>query len=323
MRILFIYREYMGRRKNYGLMMQKLGHEVIFLHASKKSNPKKNDIITIKHIKKYKPDLIWLLTSYYLVHNVITKETQEYIRKKKIPIALYGAYAAHAPYTEWMKTWKKIDFLFIHHKGMVNWLNSKGVEAHYMPLAFYPEQYYKTNNTKKYNITFMGNLQNNIHRKGNRRIEYIQSLKEYGITVFGESFRSKLKGIKVYKYSTHIDQRRIYARSKINLGMPFTNSNLDFYKKMPNVYNIKNRFFEIPATNNFLLTIRCPDFLEFFDEDAVGYFDDNKESLKEAVDKYLKDDDIREKMASRAYKIAQDNTYLHRFKDMFKIIKNN
>ena len=82
------------------------------------------------------------------------------------------------------------------------------------------------------------------------------------------------------------------------------------------------RFFEIPATCNFLLTARHSDFLEIFDEDTVGYYDDNIESLKENINKYLKDEKLRKKMTKKAYKIVHErHTYLHRFKKMFKIIR--
>ena len=90
-----------------------------------------------------------------------------------------------------------------------------------------------------------------------------------------------------------------------------------------NKYHLKNRFFEIPATGNFLLTVRCPEFLDIFGEDTVGYYDDNIESLKENVKKYLRDKDLRVKMAKRAYKIVhQKHMYLHRFQEMFKIIES-
>ena len=189
-----------------------------------------------------------------------------------------------------------------------------------MTLGFYPKQYYKKNSSvKSYNITFMGNPFDNLPVEDDKRTIYLQSLINYNLVVFGERFRKRLKNILVKPYGGHDIQRKVYSLSKINLGMPFSLSSLKDYKN--NLY-FKNRFFEIPATGNFLLTAKCQDFIDIFPEDTVGYYDDNIESLKENINRYLKDKKLREKMAEMSYKIVHEkHTYLHRFKDMFKIIK--
>ena len=86
---------------------------------------------------------------------------------------------------------------------------------------------------------------------------------------------------------------------------------------------MKNRFFEVPATGNFLLTVRNPEFVGIFDETMVGYYDDNIESLRENIEKYLVDEKLRKKMAARAYQVVNEkHTFLHRFKDMLNIIES-
>jgi len=103
---LYIYRDYRGRRKRYGNEMKKLGHEVIFYEVNKN----KRNGISISKIKKYKPDLVWLLNPYYVRKN---KDAIEYIRDKKIPIVMYGTLSPQTPYDSWMHIWDKIDFLFV------------------------------------------------------------------------------------------------------------------------------------------------------------------------------------------------------------------
>jgi len=112
-----------------------------------------------------------------------------------------------------------------------------------------------------------------------------------------------------------------YAITKINLELPFFSGPCDF---MRNKYHFRNRFFEIPATGNFLLSLRTKEFLDIFPEDVIGYYDNNVESLKESVNKYLRDKKLRNKMSEKSYKLVhQKHTFLHRFKEMDKIIKQN
>ncbi len=318
MKILYIYRDYKGRRKLYGEMMRRCGHDVKYMQILEKKIPNQ---VTIKHIKKYKPDIVWLYTTYYLWRKVISNEVVDYCRVKNIKLISYCHLIPDLTYEEQVSIYKKLDYLFVHSKTANKFFKKNGINSFYSPLGFYPSQYFKSSpKVKKYDISFMGSAFMNLPIKKDKRTLYLQSLKKYNLSVFGEGFGAKLKNINipVEKYRGHEIQRKVYGQTKINLGLPFSISKLDCYK---NDCYLKNRFFEIPATNNFFLTARHLDFLEIFGEDAVGYYDDNIESLKENINKYLKDKDIRKKMDKKAYKIVHEkHTYLHRFKEMFKII---
>ena len=315
MRILYIYRDYKGRRKKYGEMMAKCGHDVIYMEIKEKKIP---DQVKIKHIKKHNPDMVWVYTPYYISRRVIPKETLDYIHSKNIPVAMYSTIDPEAPWTEDMHVWKEIDYLFIHYKPLCDYLNQKGLNAYYMPLGFYPDQYYKTKAKKIYDVSFMGNALSYLPLEKDKRSEYLQSLEDYKLGVFGASFNDRLTGIPVRKFRSNDEQRNVYSKSKINLDLPFVNYRHPFYEGQ---YHFKNRFFEIPATRNFLLALRTPEALELFPEDTIGYYDDSIDSLRESVSRYLKDDQIRKTMAKKAYKLVHEKyTYLHMFKNMFKII---
>ncbi len=320
MKILYIYRDYKGRRKLYGDMMRQCGADVFYMKILEKKIPGQ---VSVNHIKKYNPDIVWLYTPYYLWKKVVPDKTVNYLKSKNIKLISYCHLIPDLSYEEQVDIYNKLDFLFIHSKKANIFFRKNGLNSFYSPLGFYPEQYYKTNSTKKkYDVSFMGSAFPNLPIKKDRRTLYLQALKGYNIAVFGEFFKSRLKGIKVpiEKYRGHDIQRKVYSQTNINLGLPFSLGSLDCYK---NDCYLKNRFFEVPATGNFLLTARYPDFLEIFDEDSMGYYDDNIESLKENIDRYLKDKKIRNKMSKKAYKIVHEkHTYLHRFKEMFKIIKN-
>jgi len=297
-------------------MLSKLGHNVIWKTVISKN---KKRTISKKFIDSVKPDLIWFSNPFLVESN---KKAIDYARNKKIKTVVYSSFHVGIPYTSWGAVWKRIDYIFIHHTGCVNWLKSHGYNGYFMPLAFYPNQYYKTSLGKKYDVSFCGNSLTEFNTSKDKRVKYLKSIKDFYPAVYGYRFRSKLKKVKeinVYDYGSHNTQRKVYGKTKINLDLPFFNSTCSFYK---NDYHMKNRLFEVPATGNFLLTVRHPEFVNIFDETMVGYYDDNIESLKENIEKYLVDEKLRKSMAARAYKVVNEkHTFLHRFKDMLNIIE--
>ena len=316
MKILYIYRDYKGRRKKYGEMMEKCGHEVKYLQILEK---KIKNQVHVENIKKANPDVVWILTPFYVQYKVLSDETISYLKDKKIPLIMYCTYNPDIPYTDAMHVWRKIDYLFLQNYEMTEFLKKQKLNAYYIPLAFYKDQYYKTTSKKKYDISFMGNAMTYVPFSEDYRSIYLQSLKKYNVMVFGNSFKKRLEGIKVRDYRGHDIQRIVYGQTKINLDIPFVNYKHKFYK---NRIHWKNRSFEVPATGNFLLTIRCKECLDLFGEDMVGYYDDNIESLKENINKYLKDKKLRKEMAERSYKyVKEKHTFKDRFKKMFKIIE--
>lgn len=313
MNITYIYHEYRGRRKRYADEMAKLGHKVSLLPVANKKAP---GLITRKHIEDTKPDLLFLLSPFYIANKVVTYEAIDYAKAKGIPVVCYSTLNTQIPFTEMDEVWMVFDIFFAQQRQLTEHLKSIGVNAHYIPLGFYPDQYSTTKRAKTIPISFMGNPQTTV--KGNdKRVQYIRALAGHGIKVFGKAFNSK--GIEAKAFSGHEEQCKIYSQSKINLDLPFINSAHPFYTEM---YHLKNRFFEVPATGNFLLTVRCKEFTDILSEDMVGYYDDSPEGLLTAVHKYLGDDDLRQKMAARAHtEVMAKHTFGHRFKEMFRIIE--
>ena len=295
--------------------MSSCGHNVSYLGIWKK---KEKDRMLPKHVKKSNPDLVWFFNPIYIRNNPVAVD---YIRSKKIPIVLYNTFLTGEHYSESMDIWRKVDYLFVHNLEFHNYLIKEGLNSHYMPLGFYPFQYYKNKHriTKEYDVSFCGTCLPKESASKDKRAMYLRSIRKNNIVVYGSSFKGRVGDMPVMSYSSHDKQRDIYHKTKINLDLPFFYSFSNYKDK----YHIKNRLFEIPATRSFLLTVRCPEFLNIFGEDAVGYYEDNIESLKYNVKKYLKDDKLRNAMAKRSYKIVQEkHTYLHRFKEMFRIIES-
>jgi spore maturation protein CgeB len=294
--------------------MSKLGHKVTLLFVKDKKLPNQ---ITLDQVKTTKPDLLFLLSPFYVDKNVITAEAISWAKNSGVPIVCYSTLNTQVPYTEMNSTWRKFDLFFCQHYQMTQYLKSIGVDAHFMPLGFYPDQYYPENNTRMINVSFMGSPQTTVKGAADKRVQYVKALAGHDIAVFGKAFMAK--GVNATPFKTHQDQRRVYSYTKINLDLPFINSAHPFYK---NMFHCKNRLFEVPATNSFLLTARNKEFTAILGEDMVGYYDDSIESLRAAIDKYLKNDQLRRVMATRAYhEVMNKHTFSHRFQEMFKIIE--
>ena len=295
-------------------MVSNLGHHVSYYPLSKRASiPDNADLI-----EKYRPDII-LIRLIETVDNNLEK-IRNY-RKRGVPILFYGTWTPNRPYREMLDIWREIDYAFVHNTECVNYLKSEGINAHFLPLGFYEDQYFPIKSEKMINVSFAGGVRLPADPIEERRVRYLNALEDYGPHAFGAKFKGCLSTkIPVTAYSTHEQQRHIYAISKINLDFPTLPPEHAWCK---DVFHLKNRFFEIPATGNFLLTLRTPEALSLFDEGTVGYYDDNEESLRVTVEKYLKDEDLRNKMSEKAYKITwEKHTYGHRFEKIFKIIKS-
>jgi len=319
MKILFIYRDYNGRREKYGEMMLKLGHKVKYVKLKNKVAAHQ---VSVSYIRKHSPDIIWLLQPGYIDKKVVDNEFLYEAKKIGIPIVTYFTYAMSAAYTSWNSCWEKFDILFIHNMELHNYLKSQGLNSYYMPIGFYPKMYSRcVKKAKDINVSFMGRAQTQLPPQRDRRARYLNKLAKYGLRVYGNTFKGRvMKGIPIQSYRDHSIQRDVYSRTKVNLDLPFLNSSLGFYK---NKYHIKNRLFEIPATGNFLLTVKCEEFYNIFG-DTIGYYDDNTSSLKGEVKRYIKDISKRQSMSEKAYKLVHEkHTFIRRFKKMFKIIKSS
>lgn len=291
-----------------------MNHDVFCIET--KGKIKKNQI-NEDMIKKHNPNIVWLLSPFYVQNEVISKCTISYLKQKQIPIVCYSTFNTQIPYNKQDDLWKVFDFFFAQNIDFYNHLRKINVNAYYIPLGFYPDQYYYIQETtKKIQISFSGNPQTTVETEYDKRTNYLKSLNDFNIKIYGKRFSER--GLNAISYNTHKEENNIYNISKINLDLPFINSSLDFYK---NKYHIKNRFFEIPASNNFLLSSKYSEALNILDETMIGYYDDNVESLKYTINKYIKDEKLRLKMSKKAYsEVLNKHTFHHRFKKMLYII---
>lgn len=157
---------------------------------------------------------------------------------------------------------------------------------------------------QEYNISFVG-----TPKLG--RIERLEALKRFNIHAFGEHWHN------TYNFPTHNavyaqDFNELCAKSKIML-------NLSCYKNFETPERtISQRIFMIMATKSFCLTEPIEGLDYFFDKNEIeSSYDTN------SIDYYLKHDKPREEIAENGYRrIVQCHTYIHRMKEMIKILQS-
>lgn len=305
MRILYIYHEEYGRRKRYKLEMEKLGHDVISVDVSSCLSPEWNPkILDITGQGKNGYDVIWLLSPLYLEYPPL-KNLVDYFKSERTLLVTYSSFDPSSSPESNDHIWSQFDVFFCQHLDFTNYLEELGVNVHYIPIGFYKHQYYPIDVKKTMGISFAGVVSNHVSK-------YLEALTDFDIKIFGTS----MSNIQHTSYYSHEEQNNIYARSKINLDIPFING-VSLYTGLT---EIKNRFFEIPASKQFLLTMKSYETSQFFDETMVGFYKDI-DTMREAVSRYMKDDRLRKTMAEKSYKeVISKHTFSQRFKSMFQIL---
>lgn len=156
----------------------------------------------------------------------------------------------------------------------------------------------------EYDLTFIGS-----NKPG--RVESLEALKHLDIHVFGESW-NKVFNFPIHEAVYGPDFNKLCSNSKIIL-------NLLMYKqfKMPE-RTLSQKIFMILATKSFCLTEPIKGLDSFFDSNEIGVLN----SIKD-INYYLEHDQLRTKIAENGYrKVLKCHTYIHRMKEMMKILQS-
>jgi len=313
MNILYLYHEYFGRRKKYGEVMKSLGHNVRYYHMGNKSKKGKIPITTLNGI-----DLVWSLSTFYNYYGAMDEDFISETKKREILLVTYTTISTMHPLNEWAKTFDIYDYVFLQNREIVNKLNNPKIM--YMPFGYHPDQYYPMKKNLKYDISFMGSPQTNLPVEQDLRCQILKLVADkYPIRIYGKQFANRLKGIKVFPFKSHREQRNVYNSTLINLDIPFINSSLDEYR---NLLHLKNRFFEVPACKSFHLTMRSPEFEDLLQDKVHCAYYDNPDDLLDKIVYYLKRPHEAQEIAEQGYiEVKNKHTFRHRFARMFEIIE--
>lgn len=215
----------------------------------------------------------------------------EYALPQGPGVKVYWASDTHLGYNYRMATAKLFDIAFVAQKKAVADFAKDGVSATWLPHAFEPLAYPKTDfASKKYDLAFVG------HINSENRMEALDRMfREFPNFFFGKRLFN--------------EAAEVYNRSKIVFNIAMKE-------------DLNMRCFEVMGSGSFLLTDHLADIDELF---TVGKHLETWTTLDEAVEKakfYIKTPEAREKIVEAGYEeVMKKHTIGHRVQKMFEAVK--
>lgn len=202
-------------------------------------------------------------------------------------------------------------FSLSHHPSIVPRYKKYGVHALLNKQGYFQDLfYYDPNIQKEYDVSFVGQIYPH-------RVEAIKYLVQKGINikVYGTGWDRYKEFDGIYGGKLSNDElREVIHKSKINLNLSYNISNT-----LPQP---KDRFLIISACRGFQLTEDTDIFGMWYEKDEIGLYDNSLEDLYNKIKYYLENDELREKMADKAYqKTAQhswDNAYIENIQEIYQ-----
>jgi len=189
---------------------------------------------------------------------------------------------------EWAK---KFDYIFVAQLAYVDEFKTRGLNAHWLPLAADIEIHRPIDPIKKHAISMVGSI-----FEKSRRFDLVQKIRTKNELYTERCFLE--------------DMARVYSQSKIVFNNAIKN-------------DLNMRVFEALSTGTFLLTDLAKDSgqdILFIGNEDYGLYEDRE--LLAKVEYYLQHNDLREKIALRGQKLVYAaHQYIHRVDDMLGVIK--
>lgn len=276
-------------------------------------------------VSKEKPDLLFIIKG-----DNFFPATLERI-KKGLPCPVVG-YAWDEPFytnnniqDDYRKSNLKngihwYDLFFVFDTFYIDDIKRKGAKkVKYLPLATNPNRYKNISITEQdrsdygYDVCFVGLPFDN-------RVEIFESLRDYNLGVFGDEWTKSfiLKGKKTPPYykgrASGAVVNKIYLSSKIVLNIHHPHS----------IEGLNTRTFDIPACGAFEMVDYKKKVEKHFkiDKEIVAFRNINE--LKNKIDFYLKNDDLRKNIAERGkQRVLSEHTWRHRVNDVITALKES
>lgn len=206
------------------------------------------------------------------------------------------------------ETAKKFDHIFFNQKRALEeylptFKNSRNLTVDWLPHAVEPLAYPQFEIIKKFDVCFIGHLQDEVNCNGFTRVDALDKLfSGFSNFYFGTRNPSK-PGENMFE-----DAARKFCQSKIVFNVSIKD-------------DINMRVFESMATGSFLLTNYLPTLGELFENGKHLVTYSNLNEMVEKADYYLNNDEAREKIAKAGQKeVLEKHTYLNRVQKIFDVI---
>jgi glycosyltransferase involved in cell wall biosynthesis len=218
---------------------------------------------------------------------------------------IYVASDTHLGYKYRLEKAKHFDYVFCNQKRATEEFIRDGVKAIWLPHAVEPKAYPTFEIIKKYDVCFIGHIQEteNPNFNGLNRIDALDRLfKEIPEFYFG-SRHPAYPGVNLFE-----DAAKKYCQSKVVFNISIGD-------------DINMRVFEVLATKSLLLTNWLPTLEELFEDGKhlVTYKTYNE--MVEKAKYYIEHQEEAAKIAEEGYKeVIAKHTYKHRIEKIWSII---
>jgi len=197
---------------------------------------------------------------------------------------------------------RKFDYVFFNQSRACNEFGSKK-NTFWLPHAVEPQAYPKFDIIKKYDVAFIGHLQEVENYNKMNRVEALDKLFNAFPNFY---FGTRNSGYPEKNMFEHAAKE--FSKSKIIFNISITD-------------DINMRVFESMATGSMLLTNELPTLSAFFkDKKHLVTYDSYKDMI-EKVQYYIDNDEEREKIALAGYtEVIKHHTYQMRIQEIFNLL---
>jgi len=270
--------------------------------------------------KKEKPDLILILKGWHFCPETILAV------KKELPKTKIFCFNPDNPFNTWhsgaSNSWirKSIplyDVYFIWGKFLIDKIKKAGAKrVEYLPFGYDSKLHYPVvaseDERKIYgsDVAFIGSWDE-------EREIWLSCLLGYDLKIWGNAWRKvdpKLQQKWQGREAVGEEFSKVCNSAKIVLNI--------IRKQNGSAHNM--RTFEVPACGGFLLSVRTDEAKIFFEEDKEAAYFSSPEELKEKINFYLDNNELRKKVAEAGYERLLNSGYAYtdRAKKIIEIFSN-
>ena len=270
-----------------------------------------------KDIKNLSPDLVLIFKGFLWSPATLIK------LKKELPDTLFFNFNPdnpentwhHGNSSRWIRNSIRIyDCYLIWSKQIVERLKILGANhSEYLACGYDKDLHYPVRLDDE-ELGLFGSDLSFVGSWDEEREEWISDLLNYNIKIWGNSWEKASSEVQAKwqkKAMSGEDFSRVCTASKINLNF-LRKQNLDSHNM---------RTFEIPACAGFMMSRRSSEQQDFFKEGEEADYFSTPEELRQKIDFYLKNDDLRKKIAATGYErlLKSEYSYDDRVREILAI----
>jgi len=278
-------------------------------------------------VRKEKPDLILILKGWYFCPKTLLRI------KKELPQTKLFCFNPDNPFNTWhfgasnnwmTKSIPLYDVYFIWAKLLIEDIKKLGAQrVEHLPFGYDPQIHYPievSEEEKKIygsDVAFIGSWDD-------KREKWLSCLLDYGLKIWGSAWQKAGPNLRQKWQSREAvaeEFSKVCNSAKIILNI-IRQQNSEYPGHNISSHNM--RTFEVPACGGFLLSVRTDEAKSFFEEDKEAAYFSSPEELKEKLDFYLENEELRNKIAEGGYKkiLNSDYAYADRAKKIIEVFNN-